>query len=318
MKFGVQIENHLGFSYDDVLKVASEAERLGFEGMFICDHLQGRNEPSASQSCLDPWVTLGALASATKTLHFGTLVTAVGFRHPSLLAKMAATLDTVSTGRFQLGLGAGWYEPEYESYGIPFPPIAKRMQQLREAIREIRMMWTQDPSTFTGKNYAIKNARSFPKPVNQKIWIGGTGEQNLLKIVADLADGWNASGTTTEEYEKKLKILEAYCSKSGRNPHEIERSYYATGLTARTEGEFQNIFRQYYGQFKKQDETMEAFTRRARENSRSFMGTIDEVIGKIDKFSKLGVTYIIFYFPDKEKLGLMREFAKYVLPKFQS
>ncbi len=318
MKFGVQIENHLGFSYDDVLKVASEAERSGFESLFICDHLQGRNEPSASQPCLDPWVTLGALASVTKTLHLGTLVTAVGFRHPSILAKMAATVDTVSAGRFQLGLGAGWYEPEYASYGVPFAPTAKRMQQLREAIQEIKSMWTQDPSSFTGKNYSIKNARSFPKPLNPKIWVGGTGEQSLLKIAADLSDGWNASGTTTQEYERKLRVLEDYCSKSGRNPLEIERSYYATGLTATTEGVFQNIFRQYYGQRKKTDETMEAFTRRVRENSRSFIGTIDEVIGKIDKFSKLGVTYIIFYFPDKEKLGLMREFVKYVMPKFQS
>ena len=188
MKFGIQIENHLGFSYDTVQKVGLEAERLGFDGLFICDHLQGRNEPTASQPCLDPWVTLGALAAATKTLRLGTLVSAVGFRYPSLVAKMAATLDAISKGRFQLSIGAGWYEPEYTAYGVPFPPTPQRMQQLREAIQVIRIMWTQDQASFKGKNYTIKDARSYPRPVNPKIWVGGTGEKSLLKIVADLAD----------------------------------------------------------------------------------------------------------------------------------
>ena len=318
MKFGVQIENHLGFSYDAVLKVALEAEKLGFDGLFICDHLQGRNEPTASQACLDPWATLGALASATKTLRLGTLVSAVGFRHPSILAKMAATVDSIGGGRFQLGIGAGWYDPEYTSYGVPFPPTRQRMQQLREAIQIIKLMWTQDHSSFSGKHYTIKNARCYPKPANPRIWVGGTGEKNLLKIVADLADGWNATGTSTEDYEKKLEILQDHCSRTGRNFRDIERSYYAFGLAAGTEKEFHDRFKRYYSQFKKQDETLESFSRRVRESSRSFIGTNDEVIGKIDKFSKLGVTYAIFYFPDKEHLELMREFAQHILPNFHS
>jgi F420-dependent oxidoreductase-like protein len=318
VKFGVQIENHLGFSYNDVLKVALEAEKLGYDGLFICDHLQGRNEPTASQPCIDPWVTLGALATATKTLRLGTLVTAVGFRHPSILAKMAATLDSASNGRVQLGIGAGWYESEYSAYGVPFPPTRQRMQQLREAIQIIKMLWTQDRSSFNGKQYTLKDTRSFPKPANPRIWVGGTGEKKLLKIVADLADGWNATGTTTEDYEKKLKTLELFCTGSGRDLQDIERSYYAFGLAAKTEKEFQEQFRKHYGQFKKPDETMEAFIQRVRGSSRSFIGTIDEVIGKIEKFSKLGVTYTIFYFPDKQELGFMREFSQHILPSFKS
>lgn len=111
LKFGVQIENHLGFSYDAALKVALEAERLGYDVLFICDHLMGRDERTAKQPCLDSWVTLGALASATKELRLGTLISAVGFRYPAILAKMAATLDAISGGRMRLGIGAGWYEP---------------------------------------------------------------------------------------------------------------------------------------------------------------------------------------------------------------
>src|SRR5438128_270645 len=108
MKFGVQIENHLGVTYNEVRKVALQAEKSRFDGLFICDHLMGRNEETFRQPCLDPWVTLGALAQATKEITLGTLVSAVGFRHSSLLAKMGATLDHVSGARLQMTLGACW------------------------------------------------------------------------------------------------------------------------------------------------------------------------------------------------------------------
>ncbi len=318
MNFGVQIENHLGFSYEAVLKVALEAEKLGFDGLFICDHLMGRTEEAARQPCLDTWVTLGALASATKKIRLGTLVSPVGFRYPSVLAKMGATLDSISGGRLQLSVGAGWYEPEYTAYGVPFPPNRQRMQQLREAVQIVRMMWTQDRPSFSGNSYKIKGAWCYPKPVRKaRIWVGGTGERRLLRIVAELADGWNATGTTPEEYEGKLKVLESYCRAKGRNPREIERSYYASGLTAKNEKEFSEFFERYYAKFRRQDETAGALAKRVRDSGRSFVGTTDEVIEKIDKFSKLGVTYLILYFPDKDQLEVMRQFAKHVLPAVQ-
>ncbi len=318
MKFGVQVENHLGVSYEAVFKIALEAERIGFDGLFICDHLMGRKEEVARQPCLDTWVTLGALASATKKIRLGTLVSPVGFRYPSILAKMGATLDSISRGRLQLGVGAGWYEPEYTAYGVPFPSTRQRMQQLREAVQIIRMMWTQDMPTFNGNNYKIQGAWCYPKPVQTpRIWVGGIGEQRLLRIVAELADGWNATGTSAEEYERKLKILESYCTAGGRNPREIERSYYSSGLTAKNEKEFMESFEQYYAQFRRQDETVDTFAKRVRVGGRSFIGTADEVIEKIAKFSGLGVTYLILYFPDRDHLGLMRRFAEHVMPAFQ-
>lgn len=318
MKFGVQIENHLGFSYDAVLTVALEAEKLGFDGLFICDHLMGRTEEVAREPCLDTWVTLGAVAAATRKIRLGPMVTPVGFRYPSVLAKMGSTLDSISGGRLQLSMGAGWYEPEFVAYGIPFPSTRQRMQQLREAVQIIRMMWTQDKPTFNGKSYNMKEAWCYPKPVQKpKIWVGGIGERRLLPIVAELADGWNATGTTPEEYETKLKVLGSYCRDRGRSLDEIERSYYASGLTGPDEKEFSASFDRYYAQFRKQGETTEGFAKRVRESGRSFIGTVDEVIAKIDKFSKLGVKYLIFYFPDKDQVGLMRQFAQHVLPTFQ-
>src|SRR3989442_11053524 len=320
MKFGVQIENHLGFSFDAVSRVAMEAEKLGFNGLFICDHLTGRNEEAARQPCLDPWVTLGALAQTTRALRLGTLVSAVGFRNPAILAKMAASLDNVSNGRLQFSIGAGWYEPEYNAYGIPFPSTRQRMQQLREAIQIIKAMWTQDRPSFNGKNYTIKDVWSYPKPVQKptpKLWVGGTGEKTLLRIVADLADGWNATGTTPEDYEKKLKVLGSFCTAAGRELESIEKSYYAFALTGKNEAEFSRSLEKHYSALKRPDETVESFTQRVRGSGRSFVGTADEVVEKVDKFRKLGITYMIFYFPDKDQLGLMRQFAENVIPRFR-
>src|SRR2546427_7954533 len=127
MKFGVQIENHLGINYNGVRKVALEAERSGFDGLFICDHLMGRNEETYRQPCVDPWVTLGALAQTTKKITLGTLVSAVGFRYPSLLAKMGATLDHVSGGRLMFNLGAGRDAPQGKAERITLSPIGDRM-----------------------------------------------------------------------------------------------------------------------------------------------------------------------------------------------
>jgi len=199
MNFGVQIENHAGYDFQSILDAAQEAERLGFKGLFICDHLIGRTEEFARQPCLDPWVTLAALASQTRSIGLGTLVTAVGFRNPSVVAKMAATLDVISNGRLNLSLGAGWYEPEYKSYGIPFPPLRQRVQQLREAIQIVRLMWTQDKPSYKGRAFEIDGAWCYPKPLQNpspKIWFGGTGEKRVLRVVAELADGRNATGTS--------------------------------------------------------------------------------------------------------------------------
>lgn len=318
LKFGVQIENHLGFTYEKVASVAREAEKLGFDGLFICDHLQGRTEDLAKQPCLDTWVTLGAIASTTERIELGTLVSAVGFRYPSLLAKMAATLDHISHGRLRLAIGAGWYEPEYASYGIPFPPVKQRMQELREGIQIIRTMWTRDESSFNGHKHRIKGAWCYPKPSRPKIWVGGTGEKTLLRIVADLADGWNATGTTAEEYVGKLKILGSYCTAVGRDLKELERSYYAPALMAGNEKDLLEVFREYYSRYKRPDETFEALVHRVRGGNRSFIGTKDEVIEKIAKFSKLGISYLMFYFPDKHPQGQLKQFGEQIIPVFRN
>ena len=317
MKFGVQIENHLGISYNGVKKIALEAEKPGFDGLFICDHLMGRNEDTFRQPCLDPWIILGSLAQATKKIGLGTLVSAVGFRYPSLLAKMAATVDHVSGGRLTLTVGAGWHEPEYNAYGIPFPPVGTRMDQLREAVQIIRAMWTKDSASFDGRNFKIEKAYCYPRPLSPRIWVGGGGEKTLLRIVADLADGWNAVGLNGDEYAHKLDVLRSFCEKTGRKLSTLERSYYGSCVIGRNEGEFREAFNKHYGQYRRAEESMESFIQRMR-STRPLIGTASEVIEKMESLKQFGVSYFILYFPDKEGLGLLHRFTEQVMPRFSN
>lgn len=275
----------------------------------------GRNEDTFKQPCLDPWVTLGSLAQATKKIGLGTLVTAVGFRYPSLLAKMAATVDHVSGGRLTLTIGAGWHEPEYNAYGIPFPGVRTRMEQLRETVQIIRSMWTEDPASFHGKNFQIDEAYCYPRPLSPKIWIGGGGEKTLLRIVSDLADGWNAVGLNVDEYTHKLGVLRSYCEQAGRKLSTLERSYYGSCLVGRDEGEFRESFNRNYGQYRKPEESMESFVQRMR-STRPLIGTAREVTEKIEALKHIGVSYFILYFPDKDGLGLLHSFTELVVPHF--
>ena len=212
-------------------------------------------------------------------------------------------------------LGAGWHEPEYKAYGIPFLPVAERMQQLREAVQIIRSMWTQDQVKFEGKHFKIDGAWCYPRPVSPKIWVGGGGEKRLLRIVADLADGWNAVGLSVDEYARKLEILRVFCETAGRKLSSIERSYYGTCLVGSNENDFRESFNRYYGQHRKAEESMDAFAERMR-STRPFVGTVAEVVEKMNDFQELGVSYLILYFPDKDGLSLLRRFADLVMPRF--
>ena len=281
----------------------------------MCDHLVNQN--FAKLPCLDPWVALGALASKTEKLTLGTLVTPVGFRYPSVVAKMGASLDMISNGRFQLSLGAGWNEGEYKAYGIPFPPAGQRVRQLREALQIIRLMWTEAKASFKGKYYGVSEAWSNPKPLRTpKIWVGGKGERAILKIVAELADGWNALGTSPDEYDHLVKVLREHCQRANRKFESIERSYYGWFLAGRSEEEFQRLFEKHYAPFKRDDETMGQFMDRVLQAGRALVGTVDQAIERIGEYAKLGVSYLILYFPDRDPMGSMRLFSEKIFPMF--
>jgi F420-dependent oxidoreductase-like protein len=177
--------------------------------------------------CLEAWVVTTALAQATQRLRVGVLVTGNVYRHPAVLANMAATLDQVSNGRLELGIGAGWNQQECDAYGIDLPPLKERFDRFDEACEVIRRLLTETEANFEGKYYTLTNARCEPKPVQKPhppILIGGGGEKRTLRAVARYADHWNIPGGGVEVWKAKHEVLAQHCKAIGRDPNEIVTS----------------------------------------------------------------------------------------------
>ena len=229
MQFGLQHPN-FNFDYDgrdasqiidSLKKLATKAENLSFDSFWVMDHFhQISVVGKQDEPMLEGWTTLSVLAGITSKIKLGTLVTGAIYRHPSVLAKMAATLDVLSKGRLFMGIGAAWNQEESLAYGIPFPPNKERLLRLEEAIQIIRKMWTEEPAAnFNGKYYQIRNAYCNPKPLQKPsppIMVGGTGERQTLKIVAKYADACNLFGSL-ETVKRKLSVLREHCKNVGRD-----------------------------------------------------------------------------------------------------
>ncbi len=207
-----------------VLELARHAERTGWDGVWFADHFMP-NVGDVGAPWAECWTTLAALAATVPRVRIGPLVTGNTYRHPAVLAKMAATVDHLSGGRLVLGLGAGWQENEHRAYGIPFYTLRERLARLEEACRVIRGLYSEPRTTLAGKFYALQEAPLEPKPVARPLplLIGGGGEKVTMRIAARHADEWNVWGDV-ETLRSKMKILDGHCADLGRDPGEIQRS----------------------------------------------------------------------------------------------
>lgn len=213
-----------GQSWTDLLAVARHASDLGFDGLWVADHFMPPAEP-ADGPLLECWTTLAGLATSVAGLRLGSLVTGNTYRHPAVLANMAATVDQLSGGRVVLGLGAGWQENEHRAYGIEFSDVKGRLARLEEACAVVRGLLDEDRTTVAGRYYALRDAPLEPKPVQAHLplLVGGGGERVTLRIVARWADEWNTWGTP-EHLAAKGRVLDRHCEAVGRDPEEITRS----------------------------------------------------------------------------------------------
>lgn len=211
----------------DMLAVWQAADEIElFESGWTFDHFYPIHSDS-SGPCLEGWVTLTALAQATKRLRIGTLVSGIHYRHPALLANMAATLDIVSGGRLEIGIGAGWNEEESGAYGMRLGSLKERSDRFEEACEVLVGLLTQETTTFQGEHYQLADARCEPKGVQKPhppICIGGSGEKRTLRTTAKYAQHWNFVGGTPEEFARKRDVLYAHCADVGRDPSEITLS----------------------------------------------------------------------------------------------
>ena len=305
VKFCVRMHQH-GYGFDDLKEVWTEADRLGYHSASLYDLL---NIPT-----LECWTTLSALAAVTENLRLIPMVLANTYRPPALLAKMASTLDVISEGRLELGIGAGGGGTDHRASGYAFPSTAERVRMLEEAMVVIKGLWSGEATRFQGRYYHVDNARQQPVPVQQPwppILIGGHGERHLLRVVAAHADICNiGSEMTLEEHRQKLSVLEAHCREVGRDPGEIEVSHNALTLIAETPGEFDQVLARRSAQ---SNVSVSAY----RESlAGAIAGTPDQCTDQIQGYVDAGITYFFLIFPDPVSVESLRLFAREVMPHY--
>lgn len=224
MRIGIDVSQHQ-LTWKDLVSRVQFAETARFDGAWVFDHFTplygNRNGP-----CMEGWTLLAGLAAITQRIRLGVLVTGVTYRHPSLLATEAITVDHISGGRLELGIGAAWFEGEHTELGMDFPRLRERAERLEEAIQVMRLLMTRDRASFTGHHYRLEEASYHPRPVQKPhppIWVGAGGEQLMLPIVGRQADAWHAFGPASE-LRRKSAIVDEHARRAGRDPASILRS----------------------------------------------------------------------------------------------
>ena len=295
------------------------AEELGFDAAWAPDHLMlGRDR--AEYEC---WTLLSAMAGFTDDINVGSLVLCNDYRNPALVAKMAATLDVISGGRLELGLGAGWHEPEYDAYGWDFRGGFERLMRLDESIRLMKRMWDAggDGASFDGDRYTIEDAPCSPTPVQEPhppILVGGQGEEVTLKLVAKHADVWNTDvfNGDVDTLEHKIGVIEDHCDTVGRDPDEVEYSWDGHIVCTRDEEKLDRFLDLMTPiQFEEEYTDQPDIT---RENAGDYfiLGTPEECAAAIERRTDAGVTKFQFWFVDFPATDGMELFADEVMPAF--
>jgi F420-dependent oxidoreductase-like protein len=305
IRFGIQTGQQ-NLEWAQMLDLWQQADLWGYDSLWNFDHFYAIFLPP-ELPCLEGWTTLSALALATKRARVGTMVTGNTYRHPCITAKMAATVDHISGGRLNLGIGAGWFELEHRSFGIDFKTVPQRLQALDEACRIIRGMLTQEHTTVQGRHYTVTEAMGNPKPIQQPhppIMIGGTGERVLLRLVARHADMWNASASA-ERMRALIEVIRRHGDTERRDPERIEKTVMMP-LCYRAPAERQAFM----------CSTIAGLRQTTPEQARKEMMIGDklECLDVVDRYVKAGVTHFIFMLFAPFFVDEIQAFAEEVIP----
>lgn len=286
-------------AYETMTRVAQTADECGYESVWLVDHFHTIPQPS-QEVTFEAWATTAALARDTKRVRIGQMVTCNGYRNPALLAKMASTVDVLSHGRLNFGIGAGWYEHEYRAYGYEFPDAPERLRQLREAVQVILAMWTQEEAVFEGKYYQVRGAINQPKGVQKPhipLLIAGGGEKVTLKLVAQYGDACNVAGDLAT-LEHKFSVIKQHCEAVGRNYEDIHRTAMTLCIIGDTDEQAQAQI----------SPMMRAQGGNAIDDS--LVGTIDTIRKRIAAYEAAGVQELVIAFPNAIQLDSIRRFAR--------
>jgi F420-dependent oxidoreductase-like protein len=293
--------------WSTAVEIAQLAERLGYDSIWVYDHVHNVPRP-AQEAVFECWTTMAAVSQLTSTIRLGQMVGCNSYRNPALLAKITSTVDVVSGGRLDWGIGAGWYELEYRAYGYEFPSPKDRIGMLRETVEIVTSMWTQPETTYKGEHYEVVRANCDPQPLQDPhppIWIGGGGEQLTLRVVARHADCSNFGGQP-EQWAHKRDVLRGHCADVGRDPDEIRMTWSPEVFIRATE-----------------EEVLAAGTRslwgEAADSWRAgnLVGTPDQVAAKVQTYVDLGCRGVIPWCADYPDTETLTRFAEQVVPQFR-
>lgn len=306
MKFGIYLPQ-VAIGFEDILGRALECERLGYDGLWLYDHLYSPGQPDLPS--LEAWTLTTALLARTTRLRVGQLVSCNSFRHPALIAKMAATADVISGGRLEFGIGSGSVELEHQQAGLPWGTARERAERLAEALEIITRMFAGSPVTWEGKHYAVRDLPSLPPPAQRPrppIHVGGAGPRFTLPLVARHADVWNVPTYALDRLTELNGLLDAECEKIGRDPGEIRRSVEGVLVVAPP------------------DQLDEAMARARRRygwpgfglDAGGFAGTPAQVTDRIAELAEAGFSSFVFFTHDRASTRTLELFAGEVMSRF--
>ena len=286
-------------------EITLAAEAAGYDSIWVYDHFHNVPKPS-HEAVFECWTTMAAISQRTSRIRLGQMVGCNGYRNPALLAKITSTVDVISGGRLDWGIGAGWYDHEFRGYGYEFPSPKVRIGMLREAVEIVKAMWTEPDVSYSGKHYELKGAQCDPKPLQQPhppILIGGGGEQLTLRVVARHADASNFGGKP-HEFAHKTEVLKGHCAAVGRDYDEIQKTWAPEVFVREDEQEIlDGGTRSFFG---------EAFDSWRAGN---LVGTPEQVAEKVQAYIDLGCTGFYPWCSDLPETESMRLFAEQVIPE---
>jgi F420-dependent oxidoreductase-like protein len=286
MRLALMIEGQEGVTWEQWVALARACEENGVEALFRSDHYLGFHAAGGGGS-LDCWTTLAALSAVTTTLRLGSLVSPVTFRHPSVLARAAATADHVSGGRVELGIGGGWMKAEHEAFGFPFPETHVRMDLLAEQLEIVHRQWTEDSFDFHGRHYQLEGCTALPKPVQRPhppLIVGGGGRAGTIGPAVRWADEYNTTFPTEDEVVARRRWLLSECERQAREP--LRFSLMTMCIVGADEEEFIARARGVY-ELVPRDAGFDDWLAGRRESG--ILGTVDQVVARLQRLASLGV-----------------------------
>jgi F420-dependent oxidoreductase-like protein len=310
MRVGIMIEGQEGLTWSRWFRLAQAAEDMGFESLCRSDHLTSlAGEPK--RPSLEPWTSLTTLATRTQRIRFGPMVSPITFYHPAVLAKMALSIDTLSDGRFDLGIGAGWNEYEHTAFGVSMPSVRERVDRLECAARYIRALGAGRPVTLEQRYYPLVKAEVHPLPSHGRLRlvIGGRGEKRTLRIAAEFADEWNVTRVDPEGYRHKRKVLEQHCAAVGRDPDSIRRSLMVPLAIGRDRADAVRRIAAARAVFPALPAEEAEWRRQG-----FLVGAPEDVWATLLEWRRVGVERVLLQMLDQDDLGALELFARRVIP----